>query len=1178
MKGRSSKRSTERKRAKKTVDTSSRPAGAGERPGATRPEAAPRQTRESPATSSPEAKRARRAPAKPVPETAAKLAPEAETAPATEAHKAKQHSFPIVGIGASAGGLEALQEFFKRVPAHSGMAFVVIQHLDPTNKGMMVELLQRSSVLPVVQAKDRVKVEVEHVYVIPPNHDLSILHGTLHLLPKASPRGLNLPIDFFLRSLAEDQHERGIGVVLSGMGSDGTLGLRAIKEKAGAAFVQALTSAKFDSMPRSVIDAGLADVVAPVEELPGRIMAYRQYAPRLATPDAPAQEKTQSALDKVFVLLRTHTGNDFSLYKTSTIHRRVERRMGLHQLDKLEHYVRFLRENPGETDLLFKELLIGVTSLFRDPAAWEQLKSQVMPELASAHRTGGVLRAWVPGCSTGEEAYSLAIVFKEAVDQLTATKNIKLQIFATDLDQDAIEKARQGFFPPNIAADVTEERLRRFFVKSENGYRVSKDLREMVVFAPQNVIMDPPFTKLDLLLCRNLLIYLSAELQKKLIPIFHYCLNFNGILFLGSAETIGSFSHLFSPLEGKTRLFRRLGPNFTTAPIDFPSSFTPRIGGVAVETNAEVAGALKASPPNLQALADRAIALRLSPPVVLTDDKGDIVYIAGRTGNYLEPAAGKANMNIFAMAREGLRYQLTRTFSAALRSERPATARGVQVGTNGGTQTVDITVQNVTEPREVYGLMMVVIADVAQSSTPTARGKARRVPADGPRHSEMEKELLLAQQDLQSTREEMQTSQEELKSANEELQSTNEELQSTNEELTTSKEEMQSMNEELQTVNQELQARVDELSRSSSDMTNLLNSTDIATLFLDGELHVGRFTPQVTKIINLIPSDAGRPFDDIKTALDYPELVADAREVLRTLAFKEKMVAASDSRWFSVRIMPYRTLNNVIDGLVITFTDATASKALEAALQQKERHLRELADSLPQLVWSSRVDGAFDYLSRQWIDYTGVPEPEQLDDGWLLQVSPEDRERVRTEWSAAIKSGATFDSEFRILSSKGEPRWFKARAAPVRDAQGLLGKWYGTCADINDLRPEEEARRRLSERTMSILESMSEAVFSLDRDLAITYSNAAAERLLGRRRAEVLGKHLVDVLPEAGGAVCDKKYRQALADKMPLAFEIRFETAPNEGWCGVRVLPQAEGLSILFQRREATQETQGGTT
>jgi two-component system CheB/CheR fusion protein len=457
------------------------------------------------------------------PKTPPKLEPKPrKQAPATpEATRpTPPDAFPIVGIGASAGGLEALELFLKHVPQDSGMAFVIVQHLDPTHKGIMVELLQRTTPMPVVQVKDRHKVAPDHVYVIPPNKDMSILHGVLHLLEPAAPRGLRLPIDFFFRSLADDCQARGIGVILSGMGSDGTLGLGAIKEKAGVVFVQAPASAKFDGMPRSAIDAGLADVVAPAEELPGRIDNYLKHAP-LAAPSDPDQEsKTQSALEKVFILLRSKTGHDFSLYKKSTIYRRVERRMGLHQIDKLATYVRFLRENPQETELLFKELLIGVTSFFRDPPAWEQLKTEVLPALLAAHPKGGVLRAWTSGCSTGEEAYSLAMVFKEALEQVKPAGNFSLQVFATDLDRDAIDKARAGFYPDNIVADISAERLRRFFVKDEHGYRVAKEIREMAIFAAQNMIMDPPFTKLDLLLCRNLLIYLDQGMQKNSSPCF----------------------------------------------------------------------------------------------------------------------------------------------------------------------------------------------------------------------------------------------------------------------------------------------------------------------------------------------------------------------------------------------------------------------------------------------------------------------------------------------------------------------------------------------------------------------------------------------------------------------------------------------------------------------------------
>ncbi|HEX8795370.1 MAG TPA: chemotaxis protein CheB, partial [Polyangiaceae bacterium] len=829
-------------------------------------------------------------------------APTVAPAAKSDGHPAS-NDFPVVGIGASAGGLEALEAFLRHVPAHSGMAYVVIQHLDPTHKGAMVELLQRSTTMPVVEVRDRLKVEPDSVYVIPPNKDMSILHGLLHLLPQTAPRGLNLPIDFFFRSLADDRQDRSIGVVLSGMGSDGTLGLRAIKEKAGAAFAQSLDTAKFSGMPRSAIEAGLADVAAPAEELPARIVAYHQHAPYVRKRETEQDDKQVSALDKVFILLRSHTGNDFSHYKRSTINRRIERRMGLHQIDRLSNYVRYLRDNPREVDLLFKELLIGVTSFFRDPPAWDHLRDEVLPGLLRSRKRGGVVRAWVPGCSTGEEAYSLAMVLCEAMDRIDDLR-VSLQIFATDLDREAVEKARVGVYPANIAADVTPERLRRFFIQDDQGYRVRQEIRESVVFAPQNIIMDPPFTKLDILSCRNLLIYLAPELQRKIIPLFHYALNPGGVLFLGTAETVGTHTALFLPVDAKSRIFRRLEPGVGAPAVEFPPGLAVttsmhlqgRAGEAEPEADGERPGTPpKVSPPSLSLLADRAIIQHLSPAAVLTNDKGDILYISGRTGKYLEPATGKANLNVFAMAREGMRYELSSAFASALRKQEPVTIRALKVASNGSSQSLDLTVQKLAEPKELRGTMLISLAESLPPSE-AQRGKAKRTKLDV-RVIDLERELQHAREELQTTREEMQTSQEELKSTNEELQSTNEELQSTNEELTTSKEEMQSMNEELQTVNHELQSKVDELSRSNNDMKNLLNSTDIATLFLDGELRVRRFTEQMAKLIKLIPADAGRPITDIATELEYADMADDAREVLRTLAFKEKEVGSRSGQW-----------------------------------------------------------------------------------------------------------------------------------------------------------------------------------------------------------------------------------------------------------------------------------------
>ncbi len=837
--------------------------------------------------------------------------------------------FPIVGIGASAGGLEALEQFLGKVPPNCGLAFVIVQHLDPTHKGMLPELLQRATAMEVFQVRDRMPVKPDCVYVIPPNKDMSILHGVLHLFAPTAPRGLRLPIDFFLRSLAEDQQERSIGVILSGMGSDGTMGLRAIKEKAGVALAQEPASAGFDSMPRSVIDAGLADLVAPAGELPAKILDYLRHARILAQTERPLEEKDRSALEKVLILLRARTGHDFSLYKKTTVYRRIERRMGIHQIGRIAAYVRYLQENPQEVDLLFKELLIGVTRFFRDPVAWEHLQAEVLPALLASRPDGAVIRAWSVGCSTGEEAYSLAMAFKEALAQVTPPANFRLQIFATDLDRDAIDKARQGVYPANIAADVSAERLQRFFVQDGSGYRIGPEIREMVTFATQNLIMDPPFTKLDILICRNLLIYLTADLQKKLLPLFHYSLNPGGILFLGSAEAINAFTGLFAPLHLKSRLFRRRETVLAVDPFGFPAAFVPALPGRPKEPPV-----LK-SAPNLQTLADQLLLQHFSPPAVLVNDKGDILYISGRTGKYLEPAAGKANWNIFAMAREGLRFELGNAFQKALRHKESVTVRGLKVEKGDGSHRVDVTVRAISEPEALRGMVMIVFTDVAAPPAKKKPGRSPVTPGTSARVRELEQEIQRLHDELQTTREEMQSSQEELKSSNEELQSTNEELQSTNEELTTSREEMQSLNEELQTVNAEQQSKMDELSRLNNDMRNLLNSTEIVTVFLDNDLHIRRFTSGATQLFNLIPGDVGRPLSDIANDLLYPAMSEKAREVLRTLVFSEKQIATTDERWFSVRIMPYRTMEDVIAGVVITFTEITATKTLEAELREE---------------------------------------------------------------------------------------------------------------------------------------------------------------------------------------------------------------------------------------------------
>ena len=842
--------------------------------------------------------------------------------------------FPIVGIGASAGGLEALEQFLRNMTENCGMAFVIVQHLDPTHKGIMPELLQRTTKMQVFQVSDRMKVKPNCVYVIPPNKDMSILHGALYLFEPTAVRGLRLPIDFFLRSLAEDRRDGSIGIILSGMGSDGTLGLRAIKEKGGIVLVQEPASAKFDSMPTSAINAGLADLVAPAEDLPLKLINLLRQ-PHIFTKTEPAlEEKDQSALEKVLILLRSKTGNDFSLYKKNTIYRRIERRMGVHQINRIGAYVRYLQENPQEVELLFKELLIGVTSFFRDPEVWKQVQEEAFPALLEGYPGGGSLRAWSTGCSTGEEAYSLAITFKEALEQLKPEGIFTLQIFATDLDQDGIDCARRAVYPAKIAAEMSPERLQRYFVKDGNDYRVCKEIREMVTFATQNVIMDPPFTKLDILVCRNLLIYLTPELQKKLMPLFHYSLNPGGVLFLGSAESVSTFTDFFAPLSVKSRLFRKRESLLPAEPLSFPATFVPLRPGISKE--------LPMIKPtvNLQLLADQLLLQHFSPPAVLTNDKGDIIYISGKTGNYLEPAAGKANWNILAMARDGLRFELGSAFQKALRQKEPVTVNGLKTGTGDRVQFVDISVQMILEPEALRGKVMIVFSDALTPPDKKVSTRSRTAPID----SSVEQELQQARENLQLTREEMHSSQEELTSTNEELQSTNEELQSTNEELTTSREEMQSLNEELQTVNAEQQSKMDEFVRVNDDMRNLLNSTEIVTIFLNNKLHIRRFTTGADKIFKLLPGDVGRPLSDIVTHLQYPGMSEEAQEVLQTMIFSEKQITTADGRWYLVRIMPYRTMENVFSGVVITFANITATKKLEAELLDEIGRLKSLLE------------------------------------------------------------------------------------------------------------------------------------------------------------------------------------------------------------------------------------------
>ena len=832
----------------------------------------------------------------------------------------------IVGLGASAGGLEPLEQFLAGVPASSGLAYVVVQHMDPTHKALLGELLQRTTAMPVHEVADAQRIEPDVVYVIPPNAELTVVGGALHLAQPSQPRGQRLPIDVLFSSLARELGDQAIAVVLSGMGSDGTLGLQAIKSQGGLTLAQQPESADFDAMPKSAIAAGCVDIVALPAEMASRILgvAGQQAQGKVLAPEAGSHAAV--ALNTILGLLHEHTRHDLAPYKSNTLVRRIERRMAVHAMDTMDAYAALLRGNTQELDLLFKELLIGVTSFFRDAEAWQALSDIVLPTLLARHAANaGPLRAWVVGCSTGEEAYSLAIAFAEAVELLPHPASCQLQIFATDLNADAIAAARSGRFAATIARDLTPARLARFFTERPDGYQIDKRIRDMVLFAQHDVILDPPFTRLDILSCRNLMIYFSAGLQRHLVPLFHYSLRPGGALLLGGSESIGRAQSLFVPVAPKLRLYWRSDNAGLVGALVFPTHRRPTSRSASQETALPYPNT---PPANLQTVADQLLLQAFSPPAVLVTDGGDIVYISGHTSRYLEPAAGKANWNIHVMARPSIRAQLAVALRTALQEKTAVELRGLRLD-DEATASVDITVQAVVQPKSLDGMAMIVFRDVP---APSRRG--RRAKTAGAMDAAVADELIRAREEIHALRQEMRASQEELQAANEELQSTNEELQSANEELTTSKEEAQSMNEELQTINGELQSKLDDLALAQSDMQNLLNSTDIATLFLDNDLNVRRFTEQIARVIHLREGDIGRPLSELASTLIYPELHADVMQTLRTLVFSEKQIATTDSHWYSVRIMPYRTLANVIQGVVITFVDITVAKELESRLRK----------------------------------------------------------------------------------------------------------------------------------------------------------------------------------------------------------------------------------------------------
>ncbi len=805
--------------------------------------------------------------------------------------------------------------------------------------------------MKVYEVQDGMEVQANCTYIIQPNYDMALINGKLQLLDPPAPRGHRLPIDFFFRSLAQDQHAKAIGVILSGTGSDGTQGVKAIKEEGGMVMVQKPETAEYDGMPSSAIATGLVDFELPPSEMPAKLIAYATHTLSIINKfELSASQKYENEINKIFIILRSNTGHDFSQYKANTINRRIVRRMALQQIERLEEYVKYLQQTPQEIEALFHELLIGVTNFFRDPEAFKALE-KVIPKLFINKSINESIRVWVTGCSTGEEAYSIAILMKEYM--LSIGKNYTVQIFATDIDPNAIAKARTGIYPSDIALDISAQRLSRFFKsQSDDGtYCIDKSIRDMLIFSEQNLIKDPPFSKLDLISCRNLLIYLTANLQKKIIPLFHYALNPGGILFLGSSETIGDCENLLSVLESKANIYERKeyvthSNNIGISKI-FPTKDITRLSTPQV-VEKEVSS-LKTP---LKELTEHALVDYVIYAATLINDKGDILYLHGKTGTYFELPSGEPSVNnVIKMARKGLQRGISIALHKAVQTKEIVRSSGLKVKVNKNFVKVNLSVIPIegSMARDSKSpLYLVVFEDVSlsQEEEKELASKAENISESdaGIRIETLTKELQDQEEFLKTANEKLENSNEELKSFSEELQSMNEELQSTNEELETSKEELQSVNEELSTVNTELQIKVVDLSRSNNDMNNLLAGTDIGTVFVDQKLCILRFTPALTKVINLLASDLGRPLNHIASNLvGYDSLVEDIQKTLDTLVPKEIELQTTDGKWYMMRIQPYRTLENIIEGAVITFVDITQIIEMRKTLSEANKELLRMA-------------------------------------------------------------------------------------------------------------------------------------------------------------------------------------------------------------------------------------------
>jgi two-component system, chemotaxis family, CheB/CheR fusion protein len=1052
------------------------------------------------------------------------------------------HPCPVVGIGASAGGLEAFQALFHHMPPDTGCAFVLIQHLSPRHESLIPELLASRTSMPVLAVTEETVVQANHIYVMPPNAELTTDDCVLYASTVFRVRGRRSPIDRFFRSLAEDQEDEAVAIVLSGTGTDGALGLKAVKEHGGLTLVQAPETARCDSMPRSAILTGAVDHVLPVAEMPARLIEHHRRL-REGQGGSPEQFREEAAayLGKICAILRRETGHDFRRYKESTLVRRVRRRVNESRSSSVYAYVELLNEEALEVEHLFRDLLISVTHFFRDPEAFDSLAATVLPRLFEGKDADGSVRVWVPGCATGEEAYSVAMLLREHMDRLEAPPLV--QVFATDIDAQAVEVARQALYPETVAGQVTPARLERFFVRQGNMYQVSREIRDLCLFSLHNLIADPPFSRLDLISCRNLLIYLEGDLQQKVLALCHYALRPAGYLFLGPSEMVAGQPELFRTIDKKHRLFQSRD-TLTRPPLSFPLSERGRMASrVAEESHRR-----RRPGQNEVARAFETVLLEnYAPACVVVNEWGDIVYFSPRTGRYLEAPPGSPRVNAIDMARKGLRLDVRTALHKAVNSRVPVVHENVVFEIDGQTQRVNVLVRPLLELGEDPGLFMVVFQEATTAAEGHAEAKPDLAVHDDPIVRRLEAELRSTKDHLQATSEELESSNEELVSSNEELLSMNEELQSANEELQTSKEELQSVNEELETVNSELKKKLEELDRANGDLQNLFESTNIAAVFVDRELRIHRFTPAATEVLRLIEGDVGRSIADIAPRFRGLDLTRDSREVLRTLAPRERQVPLEDgAAWYLLRILPYRTVDDVIDGVVLTFLDISKLKRAE----EERAKLAAIVESSQDGIIGKTLDGVITSWNAGAERMYGFTAQEAVGRSIELIVAPESSEQMRAVFEQ-LRQGIKVESFETVRVRKDGRRLdISITFSPVYDWDGRLIGASGIDRDISDRKRaqetlREEARRKdeflamLGHELRNPLAPITNSLHILDSAGASEEQRARARRMIERQAQHLtrLVDDLLDISRISRGKILLRKARLDVVESVRATVE-----------------------------------------